>query len=474
MVENGEVALDDRIATYLPPDVATPERGGKSITLVDLATHTSGLPRLPTNMAPENAENPYADYSADQLYAFLSSYDLPRDIGSQYEYSNYGVGLLGHVLSLAAGEDYEALVRTRIAEPLGMDSTGITLSSPMRARLAIGHDARREPVGNWDLPTLAGAGALRSTANDMLSFLALHLGYAASELTPAAATMLNERRSAGAAGEVALGWHIMPGEDTEYVWHNGGTGGYRSFVGFEPKSRIGVVALTNLSTPIGVDDIGRHLLDPSSELLPADSPLLQRPQQHTEISLDAELLETYVGRYELAPNAVITITRDGDQLSAQLTGQGAAEIYPESETEFFFRVVDAQIRFQKDSQGRVNALVLSQLGRDQIAGRLDTDADPIEEWFGHRETPVDPGLFDAYVGRYQLQPGVTFTVTREDDRLFVQLTGQPRVEVFAETEREYFYKIVDAQITFEANDREQATALILHQNGRDMRAERIE
>ena len=344
----------------------------------------------------------------------------------------------------------------------------------MRSRFAVGHDQTREPVANWDIPTLAGAGLLRSTANDLLSFLAVHLGYATSELTAPAASMLTVRRPAGPAGEVALAWHIQRGRGTEQIWHNGGTGGYRSYIGYDSAARVGVAVLTNLSTPAGVDDIGRHLLDPSSPLLPADSPLLRKPKQRTEISLDAELLQKYVGRYELAPGVLVTITRGGNQLFAQLTGQPSIAIFPESETYFFLRAVDAQIAFGTDAQGRVNGLLLSQLGRDQIARRLDTAADPIDEWFGHREKPVDPSLFDAFVGNYELQPALTISVTREGDRLFVQLTGQPRLEVFAETERDYFYKVVDAQIMFVAEGDEPATALILHQNGRDMRAPRIE
>jgi CubicO group peptidase (beta-lactamase class C family) len=474
MAGNGELELDEPIAEYLPPEVTVPTRGGREITFLDLATQTSGLPRLPTNMAPADPENPYADYSVEQLYAFLSGYELPRDIGAEYEYSNFGVGLLGHVLTRVAGEDYETLVRMRIAGPLDMDDTRIALTPDRRARLAIGHDQRRAPVANWDIPTLAAAGALRSTANDMLSFLALHLGYVTSELAPAASAMLAERRPAGPAGEIALGWHIQPIDGGELVWHNGGTGGYRAFVGFDLDARVGVVALTNLSTPVGVDDIGRHLLDPSAPLVPADSPLIRPPRERTEISLDAELLETYVGRYELAPGAILTVTRDGNQLSAQLTGQGSLEIYPESETEFFLRAVDAQIEFRTDTEGRVNALVLTQLGRDQIAAKLDTDADPIEEWFGHREASVDPAGFDAYVGEYRLQPGATFTVTREGEGLFVQLTGQPRLQIFAEAEREFFYKVVDAQITFVAQGDAPATALILHQNGQNLRAERTD
>src|SRR5215470_2283012 len=120
MVQRGEVKLDDPVSKYLPPDVKVPERNGRAITLVDLATHTSGLPRMPSNFAPKDPGNPYADYTLDQLYRFLSSYQLTRDIGSQYAYSNMGAALLGNALARGAGTDYEALVRSRICDPLGM------------------------------------------------------------------------------------------------------------------------------------------------------------------------------------------------------------------------------------------------------------------------------------------------------------------------------------------------------------------
>jgi serine-type D-Ala-D-Ala carboxypeptidase/endopeptidase len=277
MVQRGEVALDDPVAKYLPASVKMPERNSRQITLVDLATHTSGLPRLPTNLTPKDPGNPYADYTVAQLYQFLSGYQLTRDPGAQYEYSNLGGGLLGHVLALRAGMSYEALVRSRICDPLGMKDTRITLTPEMKARMALGHNQALEPVGNWDLPTLAGAGALRSTANDMLAFLAASLGYTKSPLAPAMAAMLKVRRPTGMPGlEIALGWHVRTIDGKEIVRHNGGTGGFRSFVGFDPAARIGVVALSNTSTTIGVDDIALHLLDASVPLM-APEKLEEKP-----------------------------------------------------------------------------------------------------------------------------------------------------------------------------------------------------
>ncbi|MDX1568611.1 MAG: serine hydrolase domain-containing protein, partial [Longimicrobiales bacterium] len=158
MARRDEVSLSDPVARHLPDDVRVPSRNGREITLFDLATHHSALPRLPSNLDPRDPANPYADYTVEEMYDFLSGWELGREIGSEYEYSNLGVGLLGHALSRAAGASYEALVRERILEPLGMGNTAITLSEEMRARLARGHDLAGEPASLWDLPTLAGAG----------------------------------------------------------------------------------------------------------------------------------------------------------------------------------------------------------------------------------------------------------------------------------------------------------------------------
>ena len=465
MVQRREVALDDPVAKYLPPGVKMPERNGRVITLVDLATHTSGLPPLPANLKPKDPGNPYADYSVDQLYQFLSGYQLTRDIGSQYEYSNLGGGLLGHVLARRAGMDYETLVRTRICDPLGMNNTRITLTPEMKARLAVGHNRALDPVENWDLPTLAGAGALRSTANDMLTFLAANLGYIKSPLAPAMAAMLKVRRPTGQRGfDVAIGWHLYKTTNTELVEHNGGTGGYRSYIGFDPKQRVGVVALSNTATMAGVDDIGRHMLD-------ASVPLTMPPKERQEISVDPKLFDQYVGTYAFTPGAILTITRDGAHLFAQLTGQGKIEIFPESPRDYFAKIVDAQITFVTDNSGRATELVLHQGGIDQHAKRFEGEPPKPKE---HKEISVDPKLFDGYVGKYQLAPNFIFTITRDGAHLFAQLSGQPTFEIFAESEKDYFYKVVDAQITFVTDSSGRATELVLHQNGLDQHAKRTE
>lgn len=364
MVERGEVSLNDPISKYLPKPANMPMRNGKEITLLDLSTQTSGLPRMPANFAPQNALNPYADYSVEQMYAFLAGYTLTRDIGSKYEYSNLGVGLLGHILALRAGTDYETLVRTRIFQPLKMNDSGIKLTPGMQSHLAGGHNPALLPVPNWDLPTLAGAGAIRSTVNDMLKFVAANLGLNKSALLPAMQLAHQSRRETGIPDlDIGLNWHVFKKFDTVMVWHNGGTGGYHSFIGFDPKARRGVVVLSNSANDI--DDIGRHLLVSQYPLAKFEA-----PKDRKAIKLEAKLLDTYVGEYQLEPGFAIAISREGDQLFGQATGQGKFELFAETETDFFLKAVDAQLTFGKDDRGQVTNLVLHQNGVNQTAKKI--------------------------------------------------------------------------------------------------------
>ena len=263
MVLNGELNLDDPAETYLPDTVKMPSRNGNKITLEHLAANNSALPRMPYNFRPKDPNNPYADYTVENMYDFLSTYTLQRDVGDTYEYSNLGMGLLGHILSLKAGMDYEQLIIERICHVLEMEDTVITLTAAMKERLAQGHNPVGE-VPNWDIPTLAGAGALRSTANDMLTFLGANMGIDRSSVSSAMEMTHEPRIDAGKAMSVGLGWHIRDNGITQIIWHNGGTGGYRTFCGFIKDKKVGVIVLSNMN--ISADDIGFHLLDNSYAL----------------------------------------------------------------------------------------------------------------------------------------------------------------------------------------------------------------
>ena len=258
LVSREELGLDTPVQSLLGDEVRMPARNGAEITLGHLATHSSGLPRLPDNFDPENPANPYADYTVEDLNAFLSSHELDRDIGDTVEYSNVGYGLLGHALALREGTDFETLIVERILEPLQMPDTAVELTPALRERLATGHDGQLRPVANWDLPVLAGAGALRSTVNDLLTFLEANLGLRESALHQAMELARMPQRSDPALDmDIALGWIIATEGDREFAWHNGATGGYASFISFDVEAGEGIVILSN--SGLSVDNLAYRL-----------------------------------------------------------------------------------------------------------------------------------------------------------------------------------------------------------------------
>jgi CubicO group peptidase (beta-lactamase class C family) len=257
MVVRGDVTLEMPVAELLPASVPVPSKGDIPIRLRHLATHTSGLPRMPANFEPADWANPYADYSVQQLYECLATTELSRRPGQIYEYSNLGAGLLGHALSRKAGMDYEQLLITRICKPLGMRDTKITLSDDDRARLAPAQALGGVPQANWDFGALAGAGAILSDVDDMLQYLAANLGLVDSPLRAAMQMTHEKRAEVDEKNDIGLGWHI--GKRTSARWHSGQTAGYHSFVAFVPEKKAGVVVLCNTSGGM-VDTIGTQLL----------------------------------------------------------------------------------------------------------------------------------------------------------------------------------------------------------------------
>lgn len=357
----GDLALDTPVPRLLPPGAAPGlTRDGKAVTLGQLATHTSGLPRLPGNLDPADRTNPYADYDGTRLVDVLAATPLARDPPAAYEYSNFGMGLLGYALTWRDG-GYGKVVRERVLSPLGMHETGIDLSrGDVATRQAEGHDRDLAPVPAWTFDALAGAGALRSSAHDMAIYLRAAMRPEAGTLGPAfrlAETPLVA--GPNAATRVGLAWHVTTREGRTLTWHNGATYGFASMLAFDGERGEGVVVLGNAA--ISVDDLAWHLLDPSR-------PLAAPPTARVAVALDVAALERVTGRYELAPGFVLTVTREGERVFAQATGQGKAQVFPSSELEFYYKVVEAQLVFERDAAGTITGVVLHQGGR-KIPGR---------------------------------------------------------------------------------------------------------
>jgi serine-type D-Ala-D-Ala carboxypeptidase/endopeptidase len=451
-VHSGRVALDTPVGQLLP-DFRIPSRGGKEITLGELGTQHSGLPRLPSNLLPADWANPYADYDATKLKTFLDGYQLPRDPGASYEYSNLGFGLLGYALAQSERTTYAALADREILEPLGMTMTGQVFTDAMRSHLAPGHDDSGKPAKNWDFDALAGTGAIRSTANDMLRFLRANMGIDQSPLVAAMTLAQQPRSETATSNRVGLAWMTT---EKGIVWHTGGTGGYRSFLGFTADRRRGVVIFAN--TAVDVENLGFAALD-------AEAPL--QPAYQAVVLPDASLAD-YAGTYKLRDKFLLKVFRMNDGLYARATGQSAIPIFPSAPNEFFAKIAGISITFTRDAAGNVTGLVLHQ-GGDHPAPKLSASELPPEP----KEIEVDAVALGDCVGKYKFDFGALLDVVLKGDHLEAQLGGQPAFPIFASARDEFFYKIVEAQLHFERDATGKVVAVVLHQNGRDMRAPRI-
>ncbi len=363
MVARGEVELGGPVEDLLPDSVSVPAGAEGPVTLEHLVTHHSGLARIPSNLRPSNPANPYADYTVRDLYQYLNGAVLMTEPGMTYAYSNLGMGLLGHALGRVAGTSFDELLRERVLGPLGMDHTGSALTPEMESHMVQGHDLDGRAVPLWDLPTLAAAGALRSDARDMLRFLAANVGAPSSTLERAMRASHEARRTVSPDMAVGLAWHVRTTGEGRIVWHNGGTGGFRTFLGFDPDRGTGVVVLTN--TTHGADDIGFHLLHPGVPLDPPGTPAA-RPT----VDVPEAVLARYVGTYEMTPQFSLDVSLADGRLEVQATGQPSFVLYPSSEVAFFLRAVEASITFQVGVDGAVSGLVLHQGGRDQPARKV--------------------------------------------------------------------------------------------------------
>lgn len=455
MVQDGSVKLDDPVAKYLPADVHVPSLDGKKIDLLDLATHHSGLPRIPTNMDFADPDDPYADYTMEEMYAFLDSYRLPRDPGKSFEYSNLGLGLLGDALAARAGVPFAQMLQARVLDPLDMTETGILLTASETGRFAVGHDGDGNPVKPWTFQAMAPAGAIRSTVADMLKYVRCNMGQG-----PLAHTCLfaQEPRSTFAGNQIGLVW--WTGDVTSIVHHGGDTGGYHASVAISPDHTVGVVILTNGGLP--VDDLAVHIIDRAL-------PVAQWP---SVAHLDDATLDSYVGAYDFKSiGGALIVTRSGDGLLARLTGQDAVHIYPQAKDKFYYRVVDAQLEFARDSSGGITSVALRQDGGTITGPRLSDKAAAAAALATAAPTPSPTAVtlsqsdLDEYAGTYVAASDLVFTVTREGDHLLVQLTGQATAPVYPSGADWFFSKIVDAQFEFKRDAQAKVTALELHQNG---------
>lgn len=456
MVDRGEMKLDDPVHRYLPASVKVPTRGGREITLFDLATHTSGLGRDGGSYA-----------TVDAFYEYLSRCKLRNDPGTVKEYSNFGFGLLGHVIARRAGKDYETLVIERICTPLGMHSTRARLTPELTARMARGHAYPGRPAeGPRGRGLLLGSGSLRSSANDLSRFISASLGLTPSPLTPLLQRAQAVHRSARGR-EDRLAWF----DDGDVINHGGEVTGFRVDIAFDVRKRRGIVLLANCSQS--------RIRGVFMDMLNARSPHPPRVA-----AIEPKLLDNYVGEYR-AKDSECIIRRDGDRLLFQWWPGKIGYSLPTVRTEgfaqsnkvFYNQLWTDPARFVCDANGKATRLIM----KETVWRKTATQPREFR--------PVRTGAtdFDGCVGCYRpalfglIPIGPTVSIYREDDdsggHLMGHVPGQfdnEPTELFPITRTTVITPDLDgAWITFHRDRRGRASRVRVHLNGKDISGVRI-
>jgi len=377
-VVRGELDLD------APADVANaaglrfPARDGKSITWLDLSTHRSGLPRLPDNLQLTNKANPYRDYGSKKAAAFLNEYKLPRPPGQSQEYSNFGASVLGYLLSQKAGKPYNQVLRERIAEPLRMTDCAVLLSPDQTKRLATPHDKFGSVTSPWTFADLPGAGGIHATMSDMMRFARAQLTPPSGKLGEAIELAWKQYTKADASGPaMGLGWTIAG--DGQTRWHNGQTGGSHSALFINRELKCAVIVLCNTAVTNEIDQLAIQMIQkaagqesqPQPKAKSKSKPSGPSDPASEKLAIDANLRGRLVGRYQLAPTFIFTVSDRDGHLMVAITNQPTQEVFPDSPTRWSYRSVEATLEFQLPKTGPAKSLILHQNGIQQAARRLD-------------------------------------------------------------------------------------------------------
>ena len=453
--ERGKLKVDDPVKKYMPDAPAAWDK----ITIFNLLTHTSGIPSF-TSFPDYRKLEPFSATPEELVTRFR---DKPLDFppGEKWSYSNSGYVLLGYLMEKISGESYAQFVEDNIFKPLGMMDSGYDSNSTVIENRASGYAPGQNGIvnaGYIDMTIPLSAGGLYSTTEDLLRWEQGLFG--GKLLSPASVKkMTTPFKNDYAFG---LGVHSVNGH--EEIAHGGGIEGFNTALAYYPDEKLTVVVLGNVngSAPQEIATDLHTIAEGGSVVLTSERKV---------VKIDPKKFDGYVGSYQLAPGFILKVSREGDRFMTQVTGQGQVEIFPEGDHDFFAKVVNAQITFVANSQGQATELILHQGGRDQHAPRVEgVTAEPKE----HKQLQVDAKIWEGYVGNYQLAQNFSIAITREDDHLFEQATDQPKFEIFPESNKDYFLKVVDAQITFVTDAQGRATELILHQGGADHHAKRVE
>ncbi len=458
LAEEGKLSLQDRIEKFLP---GYPTQG-YAITIEHLLTHTSGIQSY-TDIPGWMTSKILAPMTVTELVDGFKKEPMQFAPGEKWAYNNSAFVLLGAIIEKVSGKTYEAFVKERIFEPLGMTSSYYGSTEPIIPKRVPGYTmdgGRLRNAGYLSMTQPYAAGSLSSSVDDLARWDAALYTEKILKKASLEKAWTSYALKSGEATKYGYGWALSRVRGRRSIEHGGGIFGFSTYALRLPDERIYVAVLTNSDSPMTAPGyVAKKLAaiaagDPFPEFVP--------------VTVDPKVLERYAGVYRIDEQSTRTVTVEGGKIYAQRSGGPRQEIRPSSATEFFYDKSLTHLRFVVDPDGKVTEMLIHQDGAAEPEHAPRVGDAPAER----PVAKVDPALYSLYAGDYELAPAFILTVTREGDRLMTQATGQQKIEIFPSSETEFFLKVVDARITFVRGPDGTVDQLVLHQAGRDMPAKR--
>ncbi len=453
--ENGLLSVDDKLSKFIPDFPR-----GDEVTIHHLMTHTSGIHSY-TGKA-DFLDKVTKTISPDSLIAYFKNDPYDFNPGERYLYNNSGYFLLSYIIGKVSGKPYDIYLKETFFDPLQMKNTGVHYAGIKLEHEAKGYSksgSKYDDALNWDMSWAGGAGALYSTVDDLLKWNhALYNGKVLNEKSYQAAitsVVLKDGKTPPLKYGYGLGLNSYRGVET--IGHSGGLHGFLTQLVYYPKEKLTVVIFTNTSDP-------EVNFDPNKIAEAFLWSKMDEQASYSSSSVAPANLERFTGRYELTGIGVLTVTTADQKLYAQLSGQPKFEIFPSSEYEYFWKVVEAKLKFDKDEKGIINKATLFQNGQQMVMQKLPEE----------KIANIDPAVFDNYIGKYKLNSNITVTIFKENNKLFAQATDQPKLEMSPVSETDFVILEINAKLTFVKGDDGKATKIKLDMNNTNTELPRIE
>ncbi len=452
--ENNLLSVNDKLSKFIPDFPR-----GNEVSIHQLLTHISGIHSYTSHEDFINKVT--APISPDTLVNAIKKDSFDFKPGDRWMYNNSAYFILGYIISKVSGMPYADYLKKTFFEPLHMNNTGVHYAGIKLEHEAKGitkKDNQYVEGTNWDMSWAGGAGALYSTVDDLLKWnQALYGGKVLSKQSlDAALTPVVLNNGEKAIPNYGYGLGILKYRGENVVGHSGGLNGFLTQLQYFPDEKLTVVMFVNTSEP-------EVLFDPNKI---AEAFLWNKMDKQislVESAVKPKNLQQYAGRYDLAGIGVITVTTEGDKIFSQISGQAKYEIFPAAEDEFFWKVVEAKIKFSKGDKGDIAQATLFQNGQEFKAKKI------AEETIVN----VAPEILNTYLGKYKLQENVIVNVTKENNKLFAEPTNQPKVEMQPVSDSEFVIKEINARLSF-IKENGKVTKIKLHMNNSDTDMPKIE